>query len=103
MGSKFRQTSYTFAGTQRVAVANSTTVLSAQIADDIETIRIVGSADFWMNSGSSTVTAQSSVAQTTSTFHPADVVEYFNTQDRFFAVITDSSTAAFVNITEITQ
>ena len=103
MGSKFRQTSYTFVGTQRVAVANSSAVLSAQTANNVEMIRMVGNADFWMASGSSAVTAQSSVAQTTSTFHPADVVEYFNTQDRFFSVITEISTAAFVNITEITQ
>jgi len=103
MSSKFRQTSYTFLGTQRVDVANSTAVLSAQTADDMYITRIVGNADFWMAHGSSTVTAQSSVAQTTSTFHPADVVEYFNTRDRFFSVITDTSTAAFVNITEITQ
>jgi len=101
MGMKFYQTSYTYAGTQRI-VAGSTSVLSAQTADDIETYRIAPNVDVWMNHGSSTVTAQSSVGQTTSTFHPAGVVEYFNTQDRFFAIINDSS-AGFVSLTEATQ
>lgn len=101
MGLKFYQTSYTYAGTQRIN-AQSTSNRSAQIADDIETIRIAPSVDVWVNSGSSTVTAQSSVGQTTSTFHPAGVVEYFNTQDRFFHIKANSSTG-FVGLTEITQ
>ena len=101
MGMKFYQTSYTYAGTQRVN-AGSTSVLSAQTADDIEVLRIAPNVDVWLNSGSSTVTAQSSVGNTTSTFHPAGVVEYFNTQDRFFAVIADSA-VGFVSLTEITQ
>jgi hypothetical protein len=101
MGMKFYQTSYTYVGTQRIA-AGSTSVLSAQTADDIETYRIVPTVDVWMNHGSSTVTAQSSVGQTTSTFHPAGVVEYFNTQDRYFAIKANSSTG-LVNLTEVTQ
>ena len=101
MGMKFYQTSYTYAGSQRIA-AGSTSVLSAQTADDVETLRIAPTVDVWMNHGSSTVTAQSSVGQVTSTFHPAGVVEYFNTKDRFFAVIANSSTG-LVNLTEITQ
>ena len=98
---KFMQTSYTYLDTQRIA-AGSTSVLSAQTADDVEIYRIAPTVDVWMNHGSSTVTALSSVGQTTSTLHPAGVVEYFNTRDRFFAVIAENSTG-LVNLTEITQ
>jgi len=102
MGRKFHQTSYSYeAGTQRIN-AQSTSNRSAQIADDIETLRIAPNVDVWMNTGSSSVVANSSVGQTTSTFHPAGVVEYFNTQDRFIHVIAQSTTG-FVNIVEITQ
>jgi len=102
MGMKFHQTSYAYPATQRIAATSTGAVLSAQTREDIESYRIVSNVDMWMNHGSSTVTAQSSAGQTTSTFHPAGVVEVFNTQDRFFSVVAEGA-SGFTNLTEVTQ
>ena len=93
MGLKFHQTSYTLKDPIRVA-AGSTSVLSAQIIDDIEVVRVAGNIDFWLSHGSSTVVAGSSVGSG-STYHPAGVVEYINTTDRFFFRLNFTTTIYF--------
>ena len=102
MSKKFTQTSYKLKSPQRL-VAGSTMVRSAQFNDYIDTYRVVGNSNFWLATGSSTVTAQSSAGNTTSTFHIAGVTEYINANGRYASVIAESSTAGIVSIAEAVQ
>ena len=102
MGMKYYQTSYAIENPLRVNVTSTASVLSSQIADDIETVRVVGNVDFWLTKGSSTITAGSSVGSGCS-FHPAGVVEYINTQKKRFFAVEANSSSGFVCIAEVTQ
>ena len=102
MSKKFMQTSYKSAeGSQKVSMSSTAAVLSSQTGDYIETYRVVGNVDYWLASGSSTVSA-SSTGASDSWFFPAGVPEYINTHERYFSVIANGS-SGFVNITEVTQ
>lgn len=104
MATKFEQTTYKRkdTGAQKINVASSTSVLSTVITDHIYTIRVCGNIPFWLTSGSSTVLASSTGANT-SIYFPGDLVEYINIDRKsFISVIADGS-SGFVSISEETQ
>ena len=108
MAEKFTQTSYYpdfdgANGIQKLTVNSTAATLSSAMGANIELFRLVGDAAFWYKTGSSLVTAASS-AGGKSVYVPAATPEYFNTKKKtFVSVIMDTSTAAFVNVTQMTQ
>lgn len=102
MGQRTLETSYAMGACQRIATNSTAATLSSQTSDFVGTYRIVSSVDTWGVWGSSTVVAGSSVGNT-STFFPAFIPEYINTNQRFFSFRNEGSTSAYVNICEATQ
>jgi hypothetical protein len=98
---KFIQTSYGLLDSQKLDVSSTAAVRSSQFTDHIDLYRIVSDVPIYFAAGSSTVSA-SSTGASDSRYLPANLVEYVNSNKRYFSVLADSSSGS-VNITEVTQ
>lgn len=104
MATKFIQTTYKRrqASAQKISVTSTAAVLSTVITNHIETVRVCGNIPFWLTSGSSTVTASTTGANT-SMYFPGDLVEYINVDRNSFISVRADGSSGFVSISEETQ